>query len=122
MMIDADWKVARFELTKPKTETITIRMSKDLLKGIKDEAKKLGLDYQKFMRIMMENHRDVLPTCLGPLIKIASKHSLDLKIFKKSLLIQILDYIDPLARFSQFKKKLGKMGAHKYHFRPTPPC
>ena len=56
MMIDADWKLARFELTKPKTETITIRMSKDLLKGIKDEAKKLGLDYQKFMRIMMENH------------------------------------------------------------------
>ncbi len=56
MMIDAVWKVARFEHTKPKTETITIRMSKDLLKGIKDEAKKLGLDYQKFMRIMMENH------------------------------------------------------------------
>ena len=56
MMIDADWKAARFELTKPKTETVPLRMSKDLLKGIKEEAKKLGLDYQKFMRIMMENH------------------------------------------------------------------
>jgi len=31
-------------------------MSKELLKGIYDEAKKHGLDYQKFMRIMMENH------------------------------------------------------------------
>jgi predicted DNA binding CopG/RHH family protein len=56
MMINADWKTARFELTQPKTETVTLRMSKDLLKGIKEEAKKLGLDYQKFMRIMMENH------------------------------------------------------------------
>lgn len=56
MMINADWKVAQFELTKPKTETVTLRMSKDLLKGIKEEAKKLGLDYQKFMRIMMENY------------------------------------------------------------------
>ncbi len=42
MMIDADWKVVRFELTKPKTETVTLRMSKDLLKGIKEEAKKAG--------------------------------------------------------------------------------
>ena len=56
MMIGADWQVAKFELTKPKTETVTLRMSKDLLRGIKEEAKKLGLDYQKFMRIMMENH------------------------------------------------------------------
>ncbi len=56
LMLDADWKMAKFELTKPKTETVTLRMSKDLLRGIKAEAKKLGLDYQKFMRIMMENH------------------------------------------------------------------
>lgn len=56
MMMDADWKLASFELTKPKTETVTLRMSKDLLKGIKEEAKKLGLDYQKYIRIMMENH------------------------------------------------------------------
>lgn len=56
LMKDADWQVARFELTKPKTETITMRVSKDLLKGIRNEAKKQGLDYTKFMRIIMENY------------------------------------------------------------------
>jgi predicted DNA binding CopG/RHH family protein len=56
LMLEADWKVASFELTKPKTETITLRVSKELLKGIKSEAKKRGLDYTKFMRILMENY------------------------------------------------------------------
>ncbi len=56
LMKDADWQVAKFELTKPKTETITMRVSKELLKEIKGEAKKRGLDYTKFMRILMENY------------------------------------------------------------------
>lgn len=56
LMEEADWQVANFELTKPKTETITMRVSKELLKAIKSEAKKRGLDYTKYMRILMENH------------------------------------------------------------------
>lgn len=56
LMEEADWQVAKFELTKPKTETITMRVSKELLKAIKSEAKKRGLDYTKYMRILMENH------------------------------------------------------------------
>lgn len=56
LMKEADWQVAKFELTKPKTETITMRVSKELLKEIKGEAKKRGLDYTKFMRILMENY------------------------------------------------------------------
>lgn len=56
LMKEADWRVAKFELTKPKTETITMRVSKELLKEIKGEAKKRGLDYTKFMRILIENY------------------------------------------------------------------
>lgn len=56
LMGEADWKIAKFELTRPKTETITMRVSKELLKAIKSEAKKRGLDYTKYMRILMENH------------------------------------------------------------------
>ncbi len=56
LMENADWKIAKFELTKPKTETITLRVSKELLKRIKHEAKKMGLDYSKFMRILVENY------------------------------------------------------------------
>ncbi|MBK9322828.1 MAG: hypothetical protein IPM97_07790 [Bdellovibrionaceae bacterium] len=53
MMIDADWKMARFELTKPKTETVTLRMSKDLLKGIKAEAWSVDCRYKS-----MESMKD----------------------------------------------------------------
>ena len=56
IMEEADWQVTKYELTKPKTETITMRVSKELLKAIKSEAKKRGLDYTKYMRILMENH------------------------------------------------------------------
>ncbi len=56
LMENADWQIAKFELTKPKTETITLRVSKELLRKIKDEAKKMGLDYSKFMRILVENY------------------------------------------------------------------
>ena len=56
LMENANWQIAKFELTKPKTETITLRVSKELLKRIKNEAKKMGLDYSKFMRILVENY------------------------------------------------------------------
>lgn len=55
MMLDHDWRVAKFELTKPKKKTITLRISEELLGELKKQARKLGLDYQRFIRIMLEN-------------------------------------------------------------------
>jgi len=43
----------RFELA-PKDKTVTIRMSADLLKAVKRKAARSGLDYQKFIRLALE--------------------------------------------------------------------
>lgn len=48
-----DWKTVRFEL-EPKDKTITIRLSDRLLQGLKRKAKASGLDYQKFIRLALE--------------------------------------------------------------------
>lgn len=53
LLAKGDWQRVRFEL-RPKNKTITIRMSEELLKAVKDRAKKSGLDYQKFIRIALE--------------------------------------------------------------------
>lgn len=47
------WKRVQYEL-KPKDKTVTLRMSEDLLNAIKIEAKKAGLDYQKWIRASLE--------------------------------------------------------------------
>ena len=44
----------RFEL-KPKKQTVTLRISEELLKGLKLKAKKQGIHYQKLMRQALEN-------------------------------------------------------------------
>ena len=49
-----NFKPMRFEL-KPKKHTVTIRVSKELFKALKQKAKKLGLPYQKLMRQALEN-------------------------------------------------------------------
>jgi predicted DNA binding CopG/RHH family protein len=54
-MLNADWRAAEFELTKPKRKTITLRISEELLDELKKQAKKLGLDYQRFIRLTLEN-------------------------------------------------------------------
>ncbi len=51
---EGDWKKLRFELTCPKNKTITLRISEELLKSIKDKAKKLKIDYHKLIRIVLE--------------------------------------------------------------------
>jgi len=51
---EGDWKKVRFELTRPKNKTITLRISEDLLEIIKDKAKKLNIDYHKLIRITLE--------------------------------------------------------------------
>ena len=53
LLTKGDWQRVRFEL-RPKNKMITIRMSEELLKAVKDRAKKSGLDYQKFIRIALE--------------------------------------------------------------------
>lgn len=53
LLATGNWKSVRFEL-EPKNKTVTIRMSDKLLKAIKEQAKKSGLDYQKFIRLTLE--------------------------------------------------------------------
>jgi predicted DNA binding CopG/RHH family protein len=49
------WKHMSFEL-RPKNRTISLRLNSDLLEELKKEAEKLGIDYQKFIRIALEGY------------------------------------------------------------------
>jgi len=53
LLKSSQWQRVRFEL-KPKNKTITLRLSEDLLNAVKKQADKEGLDYQKFIRLMLE--------------------------------------------------------------------
>ncbi len=46
-------KRVSFEL-KPKNKVISLRISEDLLAEVKKKADKLGIDYQKYIRIVLE--------------------------------------------------------------------
>ncbi|MBY0515400.1 MAG: BrnA antitoxin family protein [Bacteriovoracaceae bacterium] len=48
-----DWKHVRYEL-KPKNKVVTLRMSESLLEAIKLRAEREGLDYQKWIRLIVE--------------------------------------------------------------------
>lgn len=48
-----NFKPMRFEL-KPKNQTVTIRMSEELLKALKRKSKKHGIHYQKLIRQALE--------------------------------------------------------------------
>ncbi len=48
------WQLTRFEQIKPKNKTITLRISEELLSEVKLKAEKLGIDYQKFIRVILE--------------------------------------------------------------------
>lgn len=48
------WQRVRFEF-KPKNKAVTIRMSEELLNELKKRAEKLGLDYQKYIRMKLEH-------------------------------------------------------------------
>jgi predicted DNA binding CopG/RHH family protein len=43
----------RFEF-KPKTERVNMRFSKDLLKTVKARAARVGVSYQRYIRLMVE--------------------------------------------------------------------
>ena len=48
-----NFKPMQFEL-KPKNQTVTIRMSGELLKALKNKSKKQGIHYQKLIRQALE--------------------------------------------------------------------
>lgn len=52
---EGKWRRVHFELTKKKNKTVTMRMSDDLLSGIKAWAADLGLTYQKLIRVILES-------------------------------------------------------------------
>ncbi|MEI8346011.1 MAG: CopG family antitoxin [Pseudomonadota bacterium] len=56
-----DWRPMSFEIRR-KNKTISLRLSEELLKAVKETAKKIGLDYQKFIRLVLEDsiHKKVL--------------------------------------------------------------
>ncbi len=49
------WQSVRFEITEPKNKVISLRISEKLLKRIREEAKGLGIDTQKYIRLALEN-------------------------------------------------------------------
>ena len=48
-----NFKPMQFEL-KPKNQTVTIRMSEELLKALKNKSRKQGIHYQKLIRQALE--------------------------------------------------------------------
>ena len=48
-----NFKPIQLEL-KPKNQTVTIRMSEELLKALKSKSKKQGIHYQKLIRQALE--------------------------------------------------------------------
>lgn len=47
------WQRMKFEL-QPKNKTITLRISEELLEAVKKQAAAHGLDYQKYIRLALE--------------------------------------------------------------------
>lgn len=53
LLQNGEWTRVEYE-PRPKNKTITLRMSQELLEAVKDRASKNGLDYQKWIRIVLE--------------------------------------------------------------------
>lgn len=49
----SSWQKVKFEL-QPKNKTITLRISEELLEAVKKRAAAEGLDYQKYIRLALE--------------------------------------------------------------------
>lgn len=54
-ILKGNWQVAKFELREKKDKVLSLRLSDKLLGEIKKQAKVMGLDTQKFIRIVLEN-------------------------------------------------------------------
>ncbi len=52
---EGGWQSVRFELREKKDKVLSVRLSEKLLTELKKQAKKSGLDTQKFVRIILES-------------------------------------------------------------------
>lgn len=52
---EGGWQSVRFELREKKDKVLSVRLSEKLLTELKKQAKKAGLDTQKFVRIILES-------------------------------------------------------------------
>lgn len=46
-------QLVRFEM-KPKTRSISLRLPEELYQAVRDEATRMGIPYQRFIRLMLE--------------------------------------------------------------------
>ena len=49
------WQIAKYELRERKDKVLSLRLSDKLLRELKKQAKAMGLDTQKFVRIVLES-------------------------------------------------------------------
>jgi predicted DNA binding CopG/RHH family protein len=52
---EGGWQIAKFELREKKDKVLSLRLSNKLLTELKKQAKAMGLDTQKFVRIILES-------------------------------------------------------------------
>ena len=52
---EGGWQAVRFELREKKDKVLSVRLSEKLLTELRKQAKKAGLDTQKFVRIILES-------------------------------------------------------------------
>ncbi|HEY8269552.1 MAG TPA: CopG family antitoxin [Pseudobdellovibrionaceae bacterium] len=52
---ESGWQFAKFELREKKDKVLSLRLSDRLLTELKKQAKAMGLDTQKFVRIILES-------------------------------------------------------------------
>ncbi|HND85704.1 MAG TPA: CopG family antitoxin [Pseudobdellovibrionaceae bacterium] len=52
---DGGWQAVQFELKEKKDKVVSLRMSEKLFNELKKQAKAMGLDTQKFIRISLES-------------------------------------------------------------------
>lgn len=52
---DGGWQSLQFELKEKKNKVVSLRLSEKLLNELKKQAKEMGLDTQKFIRISLES-------------------------------------------------------------------
>ena len=53
---EGGWQIAQFELREKKDRVLSLRLSQRLLTELKKRAEAMGLDTQKFVRIVLENN------------------------------------------------------------------
>jgi len=52
---EGSWQVTQYELRERKDKVVSLRLSEKLLNELKKQAKAMGLDTQKFIRISLES-------------------------------------------------------------------